>query len=247
MIFSREIKSEYLKGFTKAEISHLKLIARCDDCKCDASIPYERVSFDNKDSFVNLTGNKRISDVEFKYRLNQLKMKDPEYRYAYFARSKIGDEKIVKLAEAIPKDSPCVSFHLSETDMGEKGAIALTKALSQNTVTYLDISRNPIGDKGATAIAKAIETAPWYKLKMKETDMSINMFVPLNAALAKAYSQGDIKHRTPLRTFEASFKAPKGQKNDYYDGYAQTLARTANGPTMEEKESLSKLIKRGGR
>ena len=175
MILKETIKEKYLDGFTQEEKKSLYACAAFYESLINPQ-PGKVLQAPPEIQYLPFERIYRPAEVEFKYALNRLKMKDPSYVSAYFSDAHLGDEKVGTFVNSIPKESPCSYFFFRDCDMTEKGAQAIAHALYKKEVSFLDISSNPIGAVGARAIATALKTAPWREVKMYDVDM------PLEAA-----------------------------------------------------------------
>ncbi len=72
--------------------------------------------------------------------------------------NRIDDESVCVLVDHLLLRSKSLrSIDLASNEIGDKGAIRISKALSSTTLHNLDLSRNSIGDDGATSIASSLK------------------------------------------------------------------------------------------
>ena len=100
-----------------------------------------------------------------------------------------------RLFENDPED---IDFDLSNSNIGDEGAIVLAQALETNqTVKFLYLDENPIGNKGAIAFAKALEKNQvleelelgWYRI----TDFGIQALKQIEIHLKRNVIQNTLE------------------------------------------------------
>ena len=64
-----------------------------------------------------------------------------------------------KFSQAVPQSRLLFEFSLAGNHIGNKGVIAIVRALAQTRTKFLELMNNQIGDRGAIALAKAFLSA----------------------------------------------------------------------------------------